>query len=218
MSWGAHGGLKFLTWHREYLAKLDQTRKELNRLITDAKKHGNSYFGILGGEPFMHPELLQILGEHPDCYLQIFTNGQLIIDEIARELRVDGVVVSFDDQEIRLDKKKKHSIDVVVDRLVAKEGMAQRLHDSVETALRYGGGSLSAGLARENRAASATVAPAFWAVAVKSPAFAPATIELARSRATASAFRRLTLAVTCSLIAASGGTAAGNSSTVLSTR
>src|SRR6185436_12502559 len=55
--------------------------------------------------------------------------------------RVDGVVVPLEDaDQIRLDKKKKHSIEVVVDRLVAKDGMAQRLHDSVETALRYGGG------------------------------------------------------------------------------
>ena len=28
---------------------------QLNRVITDAKRHGNSFFGILGGEPFMHP-------------------------------------------------------------------------------------------------------------------------------------------------------------------
>ncbi|MFY7954127.1 MAG: radical SAM protein, partial [Armatimonadaceae bacterium] len=30
----------------------------LNRVITDAKRKGNSYFGILGGEPFMHPDIL----------------------------------------------------------------------------------------------------------------------------------------------------------------
>src|SRR6185436_16937611 len=46
----------------------------MNRLIGDAKKHGNSFFGILGGEPFMHPQLLDILAAHPDCYFQIFTN------------------------------------------------------------------------------------------------------------------------------------------------
>ena len=34
------------------------SKDDLNRIITDAKKHGNSYFGILGGEPFMHKELL----------------------------------------------------------------------------------------------------------------------------------------------------------------
>jgi MoaA/NifB/PqqE/SkfB family radical SAM enzyme len=59
----------------------------MRKLIGDAKRQGNSFFGILGGEPFMHPELLQILGEHRDCYFQIFTNGQLITDEIARQLR-----------------------------------------------------------------------------------------------------------------------------------
>lgn len=59
----------------------------MDRLITAAKKRGNSFFGILGGEPFMHPQLLEILGRHRDCYFQIFTNGQLITDEIARELR-----------------------------------------------------------------------------------------------------------------------------------
>ena len=59
----------------------------MDRLINDAKAKGNSFFGILGGEPFMHPQLLEILARHPDCYFQIFTNGQLITDEVARELR-----------------------------------------------------------------------------------------------------------------------------------
>jgi MoaA/NifB/PqqE/SkfB family radical SAM enzyme len=61
--------------------------ERMDRLITSAKRRGNSFFGLLGGEPFMHPELLDILGRHRDCYFQIFTNGQLITDEVARELR-----------------------------------------------------------------------------------------------------------------------------------
>ena len=59
----------------------------MDRIINDAKQHGNSFFGILGGEPFMHPQLLEILGRHPECYFQIFTNGQFITDDIAKELR-----------------------------------------------------------------------------------------------------------------------------------
>src|SRR5687768_895979 len=59
----------------------------MDRLITSAKRRGNSFFGLLGGEPFMHPQLLEILARHRDCYFQIFTNGQLITDEVARELR-----------------------------------------------------------------------------------------------------------------------------------
>src|ERR1041385_2445437 len=59
----------------------------LNRTITDAKWHGNAFFGILGGEPFMHPDLLDLLAAHPDCYFQVFTNGQLITAKVAERLR-----------------------------------------------------------------------------------------------------------------------------------
>src|SRR5690606_31430324 len=35
--------------------------ESLNRMVNEAKAHGNSFFGILGGEPFLHPELLDFL-------------------------------------------------------------------------------------------------------------------------------------------------------------
>ncbi len=67
-------------------------RATLNRVIRDAKRHGNSYFGILGGEPFLHPHLLDVFDAHPDCYFQVFTNGQLITDAVARRLSRAGNV------------------------------------------------------------------------------------------------------------------------------
>ena len=83
--------------------------EQMNRIITDAKKHGNSYFGILGGEPFMHPQLIQILEAHPDCYFQIFTNGQLITDHMASELRRVGnasPLISIEGGEIVSDERR----------------------------------------------------------------------------------------------------------------
>jgi excinuclease ABC subunit A len=71
-------------------------------------------------------------GEHREVIEQVRKSG-------FTRIRVDGAVVSLDD-EIRLEKKKKHSIDAVVDRLIAKAGIEQRLTDSVETALRHGEG------------------------------------------------------------------------------
>lgn len=59
----------------------------LNRTVTDAKQHGNAVFGLLGGEPFLHPQLFDLLAAHPDCYFQVFTNGQFITEEVARRLR-----------------------------------------------------------------------------------------------------------------------------------
>jgi len=52
---------------------------------------------------------------------------------------VDGTVHDLAD-EIPLDRKKRHSIDVVVDRLVCREGIGKRLRDSIEIALGLSGG------------------------------------------------------------------------------
>src|SRR6266550_1650753 len=54
-------------------------------------------------------------------------------------VRVNGVVRELGD-EIDLDKNKKHTIEVVVDRLVARENLGSRLADSLETALKLADG------------------------------------------------------------------------------
>ncbi len=55
--------------------------------------------------------------------------------------RINGEVLSLE-EEIVLNKKFKHTLETVVDRLVIKENMGKRLADSVETALKHGEGSL----------------------------------------------------------------------------
>jgi excinuclease ABC subunit A len=56
--------------------------------------------------------------------------------------RLDGKIMDLDEAP-DLDKKKKHRIEIVVDRLVAGEEYGNRLSDSVETCLRLGGGMLT---------------------------------------------------------------------------
>jgi excinuclease ABC subunit A len=63
---------------------------------------------------------------------------QLSTDGYAR-IRVDGEVHPIDDVP-RLEKNRKHSIEVVVDRLVQKEDLRRRLADSIETALQLADG------------------------------------------------------------------------------
>lgn len=53
--------------------------------------------------------------------------------------KVDGEVLSLDD-EIKLDKKKKHDISVVVDRLIKRDDIKSRLIESIETALKFSDG------------------------------------------------------------------------------
>jgi MoaA/NifB/PqqE/SkfB family radical SAM enzyme len=80
-----------------------------NKTIAEAKAMGNSFFGILGGEPFMHRDLLKIFEANPDVYFQVFTNGHFITDEVAAELRRLGNVtplISVEGTEIISDTRR----------------------------------------------------------------------------------------------------------------
>ena len=80
-----------------------------HKLVREAKAMGNVFFGIVGGEPFMHPHLLDMLAEHPDCYFQIFTNGHFITDEKAKRMRQLGNVtplISVEGTEIVSDERR----------------------------------------------------------------------------------------------------------------
>ena len=57
-------------------------------------------------------------------------------DGFAR-IRVDGTTYDLSEDEITMTKTKKHNIEIVVDRLVVKDSIKQRLTDSVETALKH---------------------------------------------------------------------------------
>ncbi len=54
-------------------------------------------------------------------------------------IRADGIIYDLS-EEIKLEKNKKHSIEIVIDRLVIKEGIENRLADSVETVSGISGG------------------------------------------------------------------------------
>ncbi len=74
-------------------------------------------------------------GEHRD-----------VLDDIRKDgfvrVRIDGEPKDLD-SEIKLDKNKKHTIEVVVDRLVVKPTITTRLADSIETAIKLSGGMVS---------------------------------------------------------------------------
>jgi len=68
---------------------------------------------------------------------------QSLFSELKKQgfvrIRLDGSVISLD-EKIKLDKFKKHNIEVVVDRIVIEKGIRERLADSVEVALKAGEG------------------------------------------------------------------------------
>ena len=71
-------------------------------------------------------------GEHAKVFEDARKSG------FAR-VRVDGILYDLS-EEIKLEKNKKHTIELVVDRLVIREGQRRRLTDSIETACNHSGG------------------------------------------------------------------------------
>jgi len=72
-------------------------------------------------------------GEHIKTIENIVKSGYV-------RARIDGNIVDLEEEEIKLEKNKKQTIEAVVDRLVVKEGIESRLADSMETALKLSEG------------------------------------------------------------------------------
>jgi excinuclease ABC subunit A len=86
----------------------------------------------------LSPVVRERKGEYADLFRQLQSQGY------AR-VRVDGVVYALEEVP-KLKKQEKHTIEVVVDRAVAKASARRRLADSIETALRLSGGLVIAEL------------------------------------------------------------------------
>ena len=71
-----------------------------------------------------------------------------IIERIRKDgfsrVRIDGEVINISEEEVKLEKTKKHTIEIVVDRIVIKPGIESRLSDSIELALSNGQGLIVA--------------------------------------------------------------------------
>jgi len=78
------------------------------------------------------PVISRKTGEYVELFEDFRKKGYL-------RVKVDGIVYSLDD-EIKLDKKKKHDISVVIDRLIRSDNMDNRLIDSLETATKLADG------------------------------------------------------------------------------
>ena len=72
-------------------------------------------------------------GQHEKILESIKKNGFI-------RARIDGEIYDLTEEEIKLDKNKKHSIEAVVDRIIIKDNIAARVTDSIETSLKMGDG------------------------------------------------------------------------------
>ena len=89
----------------------------------------------------MAPVIRGKKGEHAKVFEDAKRSGYV-------RVRVDGSLYELD-EEIQLEKNKKHSIEIIVDRLIIRPDIQQRLTDSVETASALSGGLVIVNLLRE---------------------------------------------------------------------
>ncbi|MGL6227528.1 MAG: radical SAM/SPASM domain-containing protein [Thermoguttaceae bacterium] len=66
--------------------------EKVDRAIQESAKQGVYFHTLLGGEPFLYPQLWELIEKHPECYFQIITNGQFLTEEnVARIRRLGNV-------------------------------------------------------------------------------------------------------------------------------
>ena len=121
-----------LLWARVGIPHCPKCGKEINRQTIDQIVDRVESLGE--GTRFMvlSPVIRGKKGEHVKVFEDARKQG------FAR-VRVDGILYDLT-EEIKCEKNKKHHIDLVVDRLVLKEGLRRRLTDSIETACQHSGG------------------------------------------------------------------------------
>jgi len=87
--------------------------EDVDRIIATGKEHHAHYYILLGGEPFLFPQLGEVFERHPDCYFQIITNGMLFTDDNVLRMRKAGNVtplVSLDGWQGENDRRRGEGV------------------------------------------------------------------------------------------------------------
>ncbi len=121
-----------LLWARAGIPHCPKCGKEISRQTIDQIVDRIEVLGEGTRFIVLSPVVRQKKGEHTKVFEDARKQG------FAR-VRVDGILYDLNEQ-ISCEKNKKHTIELVVDRLVIREGQRRRLTDSIETACTHSGG------------------------------------------------------------------------------
>ena len=79
-------------WVEQTQPPMALSLKQMQGIIDTAKKYDSKFFGLLGGEPLLHPDVMTLIENNPQAYFQLFTNGTLLNDDICARLAKLGNV------------------------------------------------------------------------------------------------------------------------------
>ncbi len=121
-----------LLWARAGVPHCPKCGREIRRQTIDQIVDRVEQMGEGARFIILSPVIRGKKGEHQKVFEDARKSG-------FSRVRVDGIVYDLT-EEISCEKNKKHTIELVVDRLVLKEGLRRRLTDSIETACSHAGG------------------------------------------------------------------------------
>ena len=132
-----------LLWARAGIPHCPKCGKEISRQTIDQIVDRIEALGEGTRFIVLSPVVRQKKGEHTKVFEDARKQG------FAR-VRVDGILYDLNEQ-ISCEKNKKHTIELVVDRLVIRSGQRRRLTDSIETACSHSGGLVTVELPDSNQ-------------------------------------------------------------------
>ena len=121
-----------LLWARVGIPHCPKCGKEIRRQTIDQIVDRVEALGEGTRFAVLSPVIRGKKGEHQKVFEDARKGG-------FSRVRVDGIIYDLT-EEIKCEKNKKHNIELVVDRLILKEGLHRRLTDSIETACSHSGG------------------------------------------------------------------------------
>ena len=131
-----------LLWARVGIPHCPKCGREISRQTIDQIVDRVEALGMGTKFIVLSPVIRGKKGEHVKIFEDARKQG------FAR-VRVDGILYDLT-EEIKCEKNKKHTIELVVDRLVLKDGLRRRLTDSIETACSHSGGLVTIQLPTTN--------------------------------------------------------------------
>ena len=154
-----------LLWARVGVPHCPQCGREISRQTIDQIVDRVEALGEGTRFIVLSPIIRGKKGEHAKVFEDARKQG------FAR-VRVDGILYDLG-EEIKLEKNKKHTVELVVDRLVIREGQRRRLTDSIETACTHSGGLVTIQLPDSNEELSFSQNYACEACGISMPELEP---------------------------------------------
>ena len=101
----------------------EMSEAEIRRMMSEARELGVSFFVIAGGEPFLRPEIMEIMKDFPEILFLVFTNGLLIDEEMLGRFKKQRNVVpmvSLEGHAADTDGRRGEGVHQFVQKLIGK--------------------------------------------------------------------------------------------------